>query len=139
MLRAVHSVLEQHQPLRDLLGHVQGATTVETGARIVGDSVRLQELPLPLVVLSFEGGAALAPQREDASWSLELIIYAEDVYQAAELIDAVEAACVQYRYDAQLEQPLSRLKIESHQRIEPQAPVGRVIAVRVGLSAHWVH
>lgn len=138
MLRSVHQILEAHAPLRAALGHSLGATTIEAGARLIGDSVRLQSLPLPAVILGFDSGDALTPQREAAEWDVEALIYAEHVYQAAELLDLIESACLNYRYQPGLPQPLSRLQPGRHQRLEPDTPIGRVIATRLTLTAYWI-
>jgi len=138
VLQSVYRVLEQHAPLRAYLGHVLGATTVETGARIIGDSVRLQNLPLPIVILGFDSGDALLPQREAAEWTVEALIYASEIGQAAALLDLIEDACLGYRLTPTLPQPLTRLQPGRHQRLEPDTPLGRVIATRLALTAYWI-
>jgi hypothetical protein len=138
VLRSVYKVLESYEPLSNFLGHVPGAATVQAGARIVGDSVRLEMLPLPIVILGFDSGDALATQRETPEWNLETLIYTDDVFEAAELLDLIEAACVEYRYDAALEQPFNKLQPGQHQRLEPDTPMGRVIATRMIITAHWI-
>ncbi len=138
VLRSVHATLEAHAALATALGHTLGATTVAAGARIVGDDIRLDDLPIPFLVLSFAGGDAIAPARELTTWALDATIYAANVYQAAELVDLVEEACQAQRFDANLAQPLNRLVVTGHERLDAVGPAGRLLAVRVNLETTWV-
>lgn len=138
VLRSVHATLEAHAALATALGHTLGATTVAAGARIVGDDIRLDDLPIPFLVLSFAGGDAIAPARELTTWALDATIYAANVYLAAELVDLVEEACREHHYDPSLTQPLNRLVVTGHERLDAVGPAGRLIAVRVNLETTWV-
>ena len=74
---------------------------------------------LPLIILSFDNGQALTPQREYKSWELECFLYTEDVFDAATLIDLIEDACVGYRNDGSLNLPqrLVSLRPGDHNRV----------------------
>lgn len=138
VLKSVHRMLERYEPLATYLGHVVGATSAPDGARVIGDSVHIDQLPLPIVVLGFEGGDAENPARDVSNWGLETLLYTEDIFQAAELLDLIEAACLDYRFDNSAPQPLNRVQAGPHQRLEPDTPQGRIIATRMSISVTWV-
>lgn len=137
VLRAVHSTLEKYTPLRTYLGHTVGATSVAAGARIVGDDIRLEELPLPFLVLSFAGGDALRPGQL-ATWLLDITAYATDVFEAATVIDHLETLAVDWVRDSTLTQPLNRFLVTGHERLDAASPAGRLIAVRINLEISWI-
>lgn len=138
VLRAVHSILEKNAALRTVLGHTQGATSVTAGARIVGDDIRLDDLPLPFLILSFAGGDAIEPARDLSTWLLDATIYTADVYKAAEVLDRLEDLARAWTFDPTLTQPLNRFRITGHERLDAVGPAGRLIAVRVNLEVTWL-
>lgn len=138
VLRAVHTTLAKHEPLRSYLKHQLGATTLRAGARIIGDDVRIDDLPVPILILSFAGGDALLPTRELATWLLDATIYALDVFQAAEVLDRVEACATDWTRDPTVTQPLTRFRVTGHERLDAVGPAGRLIAVRVNLEVSWI-
>lgn len=138
VLKAVHSTLEKNAALRTVLGHTQGATSLAGGARIVGDDIRIDELPLPFLVLSFAGGDAVEPSRELSTWLLDATIYAANVFKAAEVLDKLEDLSRDWTFDNTLTQPLNRFRVTGHERLDAVGPAGRVIAVRVNLEVSWL-
>lgn len=138
VLRSVHALLEKHAGLVAALGHTPGAQTVESGARIVGDDVRLEHLELPMLVLSFDGGEAVRQTSGLTAWQLVAFLYAATVYQAADVLDELEAAAAAFVYDATLPKPLNRFAVTSHERLEPVGPAQRLLAWRVNLEASWL-
>ncbi len=138
VLRSVHQLLAKHEGLVEALGHDPDADTVDAGARIVGDDVRLESLPLPIVVLTFDGGDGISYTRGDATWQLAAFLYARTVYEAADVLDELEAAALAYTYDDTLAQPLSRFQVTGHERLEPVGPAQRLLAWRINLEASWL-
>lgn len=139
MLRSVYQTLERYQPLTEYLGHKPGAETLDAGARIIGDTVRLDELPVPGIILGFDAGDGLRPTREDKSWQLDVLAFGRDVYEAADLIDLIEALCGEWTWDESLPQPLNGFRIGPHQRFDAEGPNGRAaIGVRIGLTVSWI-
>lgn len=137
VLRAVHSTLEKYTPLRTYLGHTIGASSITAGARIVGDDVRIDQLPLPFLVLSFAGGDALRPGQL-ATWLLDATAYATDVFEAATIVDHLEALSVDWVHDPTMTQPLNRFLVTGHERLDAAGPAGRLIAVRINLEISWI-
>lgn len=138
VLRSVYKILEGSTPLVTELGHTVGAISVAAGARIVGNSVRLEELPLPILILDFDSGNP-GTSYDEKTWDAFIDIAANDVFQAAELLDLIEAAANDYltaNFPA-LPQRINNFQILNHQRLEPQQPE-RVIAVRVNFRVKWV-
>jgi len=138
VLRSVHQLLAKHEGLVEVLGHDPDADTVEGGARILGDDVRLDSLPLPCLVLTFDGGDGLSQTRGDLTWQLAAYLYASTVYEAADVLDELEAAALAYTYDDTLAQPLSRFRVTGHERLDPVGPAQRLLAWRVNLEATWI-
>lgn len=138
VLRAVHTTLATFEPLRSYLKHQAGAVSLKAGARIIGDDVRIDDLPIPALVLSFAGGDAIEPTRELATWLLDATAYATDVFQAAEILDRVEACATSWTRDSTLTPPLTRFRVTGHERLDAVGPAGRLIAVRVNLEVSWI-
>jgi len=138
VLRSVHQLLAKHEGLVEVLGHDPDADTVEGGARILGDDVRLDSLPLPCLVLTFDGGDGLSQTRGDLTWQLAAYLYASTVYEAADVLDQLEDAAAVYSYDQDLDQPLSRFRVTGHERLDPVGPAQRLLAWRVNLEATWI-
>lgn len=138
ILRGVHKILEADTDLVTALEHSVGATSVASGARIVGNSVRLEELPLPLLILDFDSGAP-GSTSDLKTWEAFIDIAANDVFQAADLLDMLEDLAANYVTSAfpTLPHRINNFVILNHQRLEPQQP-GGVIAVRVNFRVTWV-
>lgn len=138
VLRAVTRTLEEHEPLRALLKHTKGANTLQGGARIIGDSVRIDDLPLPCIVISIGGGSGIDPRREVGTWILHLTIYGVDVFQVADVLDQLEGLAVRWTQNGAVTEPLNRFRVESHESLDAVGPAGRLIAVRVNLEVSWI-
>lgn len=137
-LRAIHTTLANYEPLRSYLGHTKGAQSIAAGARIIGDDTRIDDLPIPSIILSIGTGDAVAPAREFTTWFLVATIYAGTVFQAAEVLDRLEAAAVNWSHDPSLSQPLTRFRVGAHEGVDAVGPAGRLIAVRVNLEVSWI-
>lgn len=138
VLRSVHTMLEGYAPLRTALEHTKGATTIAAGARIFGDDIRLESLPLPCLVLSFDGGEPITQVQGLTTWQLSAYLYASTVYEAADVLDQVEALANDYSYDQDLDKPLNRFAVTSHERLEPVGPAQRLLAWRINLETSWL-
>lgn len=139
VLRSVYQLLEQNTELVTLTGHTTGATSLESGARIIGDTVRLDELPVPGVILGFEAGDGLRPTREDKSWQLSILAFGRDVFEVADLLDAIESLCVNWTRNPAAPQPLNQLRLGPHQRFDAEGPGGRTaIGVQLALTVSWI-
>lgn len=138
VLRSVHAMLEGYEPLAAVLEHTEAATTVEGGARIFGDDIRLEELPLPCIVLSFDGGEAVTQVHGLTEWQLAAFLYASTVYEAADVLDQIEALANDFNYDPDLDKPLNRFAVTSHERLEPVGPAQRLLAWRINLEVSWL-
>ena len=137
-LRSIVSVLEKHVPLRGYLKHTLGATSLKSGARIVGDDIRIDDLPVPILILEGGNGDAAAPSREEKSWMVDVTIYAQTVYQVTEVLDLIEDCALAYSYDGGLSQPLNRFRVIGHERLDAVGPAGRLLATRVNLEVSWI-
>lgn len=137
-LRSIVSVLEKHVPLRGYLKHTLGATSLKSGARIVGDDIRIDDLPVPILILEGGNGDAAAPSREEKSWLVDVTIYGQTVYQVAEVLDLIEDCAAGYSYDGSLSQPLNRFRVIGHERLDAVGPAGRLLATRVNLEVTWI-
>ena len=138
VLRSVVRVLEKYEPLRELLRHDPEAGSVAEGARIVGDTARLElNGHTPIIILSFSDSLGMNPQREDKSWEVEAFIYSDDIFEAADVTDALERACLDYRLDKTLPQPLNQIKPGSAERIASERS-GYLIEFRVPVTVRWI-
>ena len=138
VIRGVTKVLEAHAPLVTLLGHTVGATKQSTGARILGFSNRLNELPLPGIILAIEGGEGRAPARELLEWSLSAVLYGEDVYQLADVLDGAEEALLAYRmnaFDPQL--GINKIAPGPHQGFLSEPP-DQLLAVSLSIEVTFI-
>lgn len=135
VLLTVHAILEGNAVLVAALGHVVGAASVPAGARIIADGVRLEELPVPGLILSFDTGQPDTGS-DVAEWTVLVDAIGEDALQAADLLDLVETIALEHTRDPAHPQPLSRLQPQAHQRLEAQSPQPFVI-VRIPLRAQW--
>lgn len=138
VLKSVHQVLEGSSGLRTVLGHTVGAQTVQAGARIVGDDIRLDDLPLPMVVLTFDGGEGVRQVPGMTTWAVSAYLYASNVYQAADVLDEIENLAAAYDYDETLHQPLSLFRVAGHERLEPVGSAQRLLAWRVNHEVSWL-
>ena len=135
VLRAVFQTLEGYSPLRNFLKHKVGAATVATGARILGDDTRIDELPLPSLVLGFDGGTV---GRDMTSWNLTADAYTKNVFDAATVLDHLEMLAADWVRNPNLVQPLNNFRVDSHERLDAVGPAGRLIAVRINLEVSWI-
>ena len=139
VLRSVVRVLEDYEPLAILLGHVKDAESVAEGARIVGDTARLElNGHLPILILSFSDSQGLNPQREDKSWEVEVFVHSEDIFEAADVVDAVERACLACRLDKTLPQPLNQISPGPAERVASERGSPYLIEFRAPLSVRWI-
>lgn len=138
VLRAVHTTLTNFEPLRAYLKHTKGATSLKAGARIIGDDIRIDDLPLPVLIISIGGGDGISQTREMGQWALNATIYGTDVFQVATVLDHLEAAGVAWTRDGSLQQPLSRFRVTDHEGLDAVGPAGRLIAVRASLEVSWI-
>lgn len=142
ILRLVHRTLETYSPLAAYLGHTVGATSIPAGAKILGDDVRIDSLPIPSIVLGFETGDSAAPTREEASWNLEAVIYAHNVFQAADVLDHLEDLGRAWSRNPALAQPsgfnINNFRIGAHRALDAVGPAGRLIALAVNINATWI-
>lgn len=136
-LRQFYAALEAHAPLVALTGHVPGAQSLEDGAAIIGDSVRLRPHPIPSVVLGLgtrnQGGktTALEVMRD---WEISLLIWAEDVFQAAEIAEEIEQFCALARWE---NGPVRQAQWLSSQQIElsqDQEYISVLVTVRLRIT-----
>lgn len=139
VLKSVQQVLSSYTPLAELLGHKPEAESVAEGARIVGDTARLElNGHLPILILSFSDSEGRAPQREDKSWEIEVFSYSEDIFEAADVVDLVEEACLAYRLDKTLPQPLNHMSPGPAERVASERGAGYLIEFRQPLQVRWI-
>ncbi|ADH63106.1 hypothetical protein Mesil_1209 [Allomeiothermus silvanus DSM 9946] len=136
-LRQFYAALETYPPLVALTGHVPGATSLGAGARIIGDSVRLRPHPIPGVVLGLgnrnQGGKATTHEAL-RDWEISLLVWAEDVFQAAEIAEAVEDFCSLARWETG---PVRQAQWVSSQQMElsqDQEYISVLITVRLRIA-----
>lgn len=142
VLRLVHRTLETYAPLASYLGHTVEATTIPAGGKIIGDDVRIESLPLPSLVLGFGEGDSAAPAREATDWTVEAVIYAHNVFQAADVLDHLEDLSRAWSRNPALAQPggfnLNRFRIGAHRALDAVGPAGRLIALAVTIHVTWI-
>jgi hypothetical protein len=95
-LRELYAALEGYQPLVVLTGHTPGATKLPE-ARIVGDAVRLRPHPVPGLVLGL-GGKNQGRTQAEKVWDVSLMVYAADVFAAADILETLEAFALDSRW-----------------------------------------
>src|SRR5690606_10951689 len=122
VLQAVHAILEGAASLTTLTGHTPGATSLAAGARIVGDDVRLESMPVPGIVLGCDAGESLLASREEKNWQLDILAFGRDVFEAADLLDAVEAVSASWNQDPPHTDPFIRFQVGPHQRFDAEGP-----------------
>lgn len=136
-LRQFYQALETHAPLVTLIGHVPGARSLESGASIIGDSVRLRPHPIPSVVLglgSRNQGGKSTTHEVLRDWEISLLIWAEDVFQAAEIAEEIENFCSLARWS---EGPLRQAQWLSSAQMElgqDQEYISVLVTVRLRIA-----
>lgn len=136
-LRQFYAALEAHAPLVALTGHVPGARSLEDGAAIIGDSVRLRPHPVPSVVLGLgaknQGGKG-SNQEGFRDWEISLLVWAEDVFQAADILEELEEFCAAARWPAG---PLRQCQWVSAQQVElaqGQEFISALVTIRLRIA-----
>lgn len=139
VLKAVHAILVNDAKLVELTGHNVNADSLAGGARILGDDVRIESLPVPGIVLGFDAGESLNPSREEKTWQLDVLAFGSDVFQAADLLDAVEDIGTAWKQAPGVTEPLIQFSVGPHQRFDAEGPNGRTaIGVRITITARWI-
>ncbi|WP_036200318.1 hypothetical protein [Meiothermus ruber] len=135
-LRELYAALEAYQPLVDLTGHRRGASTLSSGARIVGDSVRLRPHPVPGVVLRLgsKNAGRGGPSQPEKVWLVTVLIYAEDVFQAADILEALETWTAEARWTSQ---HIRRVAWRSSEQVELE-PGQQYISVAATLEITYI-
>lgn len=138
-LRTLHKVLESNTELRTLLGHTVGANTVAKGARLVADYAKLDELPVPCILLGLGIDQPKARNNQElATLEVTLQLYAEDVFALAELADALEGAVLEYRSSqAGLPLQLNNLTFGIGQPIPFEVLRVEGVGYQYAISATW--
>jgi len=96
-LRDFYSALEEYVPLATALGHVVGATTLERGARIIGDSVRLRPHPIPSAVIGL-GAKNQGRSQVERIWDISILVYGPDIFLVADILEILEAFSLDSRW-----------------------------------------
>ena len=141
-LKSLYAILEANAPLVAALGHTVGATTVDAGARIIADYARLQELPVPCVLMTL--APELPSRAEMTAYQIALQAYGADVYAAAGLMDALEATLDArmggYKNTGQIAMPLRLSKVEFGlpQPVAFDQLRADAIGQQVIVTLHWV-
>lgn len=138
VLKSVQHILAHNARLTELLGHNPEAESLEDGLRVVGDTARLElSGNLPLIILSFSDSLGMDARQEDKSWEVEGFVYSSDIFEAADLVDAVEKACLDYRLDLTLPQPLAVMRPGQAERVASERSL-HLIEFRVPITVRWV-
>lgn len=117
VLEQLYSALESDAQIVALTGHTPGARSINTGARIIGDAVRLRPHPIPGIVIGLGSRTAGrgGPTQTEKTWLLLLTVYARDVFELAAIVDAIDAWSVNARWNAA---GVRRVFVESVQQFE---------------------
>lgn len=136
-LRQFYAALEAHAPLVALTGHVPGARSLEDGAAIIGDSVRLRPHPVPSVVLGLgaknQGGKG-SNQEGFRDWEISLLVWAEDVFQAAEIAEEIENFCALARWDSGPVRQAQWLSSQQMELTQDQEYISVLVTVRLRIA-----
>jgi hypothetical protein len=117
-LQALYASLTADTALTDLLGHAANSTTIKNGARIVGDTVKLRPHPVPLLVFGLgagDKGGKGGPSIETTTWDIPLVLFYTDVWQGADILDALTDWVARFRSSAGV---ISKLEYLGHQAID---------------------
>lgn len=136
-LRQFYAALEAYPPLVTLTGHVVGARSLEEGAAIIGDSVRLRPHPIPSVVLGLgtrnsNGKSTAVEALRD--WEINLLVWAEDVFQAAEIAEEIENFCALTRWQAGPVRQAQWLTSQQMQLTQDQEYISVLVTVRLRIA-----
>lgn len=117
ILLQLHASLEAYAPLVALTGHKIGATTLQSGARIIGDAVRLRPHPVPGIVLGLglKTAGRGGPSQPEKIWAVTLTVYGRDVFEVAAMLDALETWAADTRWT---NSGIRRVLWESAQQVE---------------------
>jgi hypothetical protein len=136
-LRQFYEALEAHPPLVELTGHVVGARSLEDGAAILGDAARLRPHPIPSVVLGLgsrnQGGKATTHEAL-RDWEISLLVWAEDVFQAAEIAEEIENFCSLARWETGPVRQAQWVSSQQMQLEEAQEYISVLITVRLRIA-----
>jgi len=139
VLRAVYQVLEGNAALVAKLNHQVGATTVEGGARILGDSVYLDSITdrLPIIILRVPATRTATNGLRASTIPIE--VHGADAFQTAEVLDLLESACTGYRMAdfPSLPVVINQLAAGDDQPIDTGDPTIRIPAAQANLEVRW--
>jgi hypothetical protein len=91
----LYNLMESDATLVKLTCHTKGAKSVANGARIIGNSIDLSQngIPVPSLILGL-GRRVQADNHSQpdniVEWDISYRLWAEDVFQAFEIIEALE-------------------------------------------------
>jgi hypothetical protein len=100
-LNQLHQSLTGYGPLTELLKHTANASTLKAGARIVGDMVKLRPDSCPLLIFGLGSGDRSpkggGPAAEVTTWDIPLTVFYVDVWQGADIMDALTEWATSFR------------------------------------------
>ncbi|GEM47213.1 DUF1795 domain-containing protein [Deinococcus cellulosilyticus] len=139
VLITLYQILEGSPELCALVGHTPGANTIEDGARILADSVRIQGIEdHTMLILSFSDEPPSNRNRDTLLWNLELWVYAPDIFAHADILDALQRVCDEYQMDSSHPATINRLQWGGHQRITPQDIPTRLLVTRAVITTTYI-
>lgn len=133
VIRTVYGLLSNYAPLVAKLYNASADS-------ILGSTLQVDQLPVPSLVLAL--GASDPEQRGEVwVWEIPVEVYAEDVFDAADVLDLIEAACNDYRADAAWS-TIALAQVDYRGHAELDAPVAgsgfqKLAAARSVVRVRW--
>lgn len=137
LLRDAHKVMEARAELVTALGHTVGATTIASGARILGGNATIQALPRPcLFIVGLDNPRNQQGNEKRSSLTLE--VHGDDIFEVADVIDELELMCDAYRVNQHtLSTYLHKINFIEDTFIPTPDPAARMAASQITLELIW--
>ena len=120
--------------LREVWGYLEERLAL-AGAVMVAALSREQEVPTPAVVLGLGSWTRSQPEGAIAVWELTATVLGADAFEVARVLDALEAACNEWRQSGTPGGSIRAVRYAGHEEID--LDVGR-LAARALIEVHLV-
>lgn len=110
------------------------------GIEVLGSTAELDSLPVPCVVLTL-GGSTPIQHGVEWTWDIGAEVYARDVFEAADVLDALDRTTFEFRQQAEHGVKLAYMRSTGHEELDAPLPGSgfqKLSAARASISVRWV-
>lgn len=138
LLRSFYTIAEAYDDLVNAIGHTKGATSVQSGSRIIGSTVSVFDLPRPCLVmvgLTTQDAPRLQGFKESV---LTLEVHGDDIFETSAIVDEVECMCNAFQANEHsLLVTVHKLEFDSDAFLATPDPALKMHASQIDLTLTW--